>query len=91
MKKVNIKVQTVIWTIVVAIALFLICICSFLIYKSNSVLYIKSVSIEESLKTAYQVYKAYSIGILLFSIILFIIGSAISYLGFRSWTYNATL
>lgn len=91
MKKINIKTQTIIWTIVAVIALFLICMCSFIIYKSNLVLEIQSVGLDTLIKQTYEGYKSYAIGILLFSIVLLLIGSSISYLGFRSWTYSATL
>ncbi|WP_406616933.1 hypothetical protein [Mycoplasmopsis adleri] len=91
MKKINIKKNTIVWLILSVIALVLIIICSVIIHKVTAIESIKNVKIQTTLLQEYQAWKAYAIGVLSFSIIVLILGSAISYLGFRSWNYNATL
>lgn len=91
MKKINIKTKTVLWTIIAVFALISIILCSIIINNANHFDTMHNVEIYGELKNIFPSFKQYSIGILAFSIIVFIIGCAISFLGFKSWKYSATL
>ncbi|WP_027334891.1 hypothetical protein [Mycoplasmopsis felifaucium] len=91
MKKVNIKANTILWLCLSVIALVLIVVCSVIIAKVSSIEEVANVKIQTDLIQEYSAWKAYAIGVLAFSIIVFTIGASISFLGFKSWNYSATL
>ncbi|TQC54213.1 hypothetical protein E1I18_00355 [Mycoplasmopsis mucosicanis] len=92
MRKINVKSMTIKWTIVGIIALIALIICSVIIGQiTNRIESIKYVKIETLLIDQYIAYKAYGIGFLAFSIVVFLISASIAYKGYRSWNYQSTL
>ncbi|WP_029608802.1 hypothetical protein [Mycoplasma simbae] len=92
MKKVNIKKYTLTWLLIGIIAAIVSIICAILIVRiNNDIETITNVRVQDSIMGEYRAYKAYGIGVLAFSSIVLTISIAICFLGFKSWSYNATL
>ncbi|MGZ9755514.1 hypothetical protein ACXYRQ_00520 [Mycoplasma sp. 394] len=83
------KRRIIIWTIIAALALIAIIGLSIFIHQLGYTIELnKKVELDRSIIDAFQFSKAYSIGGLAFSCVVFIIGVIISYAGFKSWKYS---
>ncbi|VEU77909.1 hypothetical protein [Mycoplasmopsis columbinasalis] len=93
MNKVNIKAKTVIWIGAAVIALLVIILSSIIIHNTSFILNeLNSVAtIDFEFIRQAHTERSFSIGLLVFSILIFSIGSYIGYAGIKSWNYNAIL
>ncbi|QKT05357.1 hypothetical protein [Mycoplasma sp. OR1901] len=82
------KTKIIIWSIVTLIAFIGIITLSVLISNLEFVLNLsEKVTLDQQITDTYKFIKSYSIGGLAFSIVVFVIGSIISYAGYKSWKY----
>ncbi|MEA4134369.1 hypothetical protein NPA13_02310 [Mycoplasma sp. 2045] len=87
----NVRTKVVIWAILTVVALVAIIGLSILINNVQSLLDIKKTTLDAKILQSYQYTKAYSIGGLAFSCLLFLMGSVITYAGIKSWRYSEML
>ncbi|QNM93576.1 hypothetical protein H9M94_03155 [Mycoplasma sp. Pen4] len=83
----NIKRRVITWVILTVLAFIAIIALSAFISSLQGVLDINNVKLDSDIIDAYQYAKAYSIGGLAFSCVIFLLGSIISYAGLKSWKY----
>ncbi|MEA4115366.1 hypothetical protein VBM87_01020 [Mycoplasma sp. 744] len=93
MNKANIKFKTIFWFILVIIAIVVLILCSIIIKNSNYIIEANRefVILETAYVSSARVQISYSIGGIAFSTVIILMGSYISYAGFKSWSYNAIL
>ncbi|MCU9939321.1 hypothetical protein NW739_00485 [Mycoplasmopsis felis] len=83
------KRKIIIWTFVGLLALIAIIALSFLISSLEEVINIyEKVTLDTKIIDSYQFTKAYSIGGLAFSRVVFVMSFIIAYAGFRSLKYS---
>lgn len=87
----NVRTKVVIWAILTVVALGAIIGLSILINNVQSLLDISKTTLDDKILQTYQYTKAYSIGGLAFSCLLFLMGSVITYAGIKSWRYSEML
>ncbi|QCZ36483.1 hypothetical protein [Mycoplasma nasistruthionis] len=84
----NYKRKVITWLILTIIAFIAIITLSILINSLSSTLELtEKVTLDQKIVDTYQFTKAYSIGGLALSCLIFVIGSVISYAGLKSWKY----
>lgn len=90
MKKLNIRPKVILWMIFLFCGIVGIILCSIIIHNSKYVIATsKIITIPTSYVNQALYEQAISIGLLVLSIIVTIIGSYITYAGIKSWKYNA--
>ncbi|RIV17010.1 hypothetical protein [Mycoplasmopsis gallopavonis] len=84
----NYKRKVVLWVIVTVIAFISMIVLSIYIAKVNNMLgLLDKVSLDNEITKVWYFSKAYMIGGLAFSCLMFLIGIVISYAGLKSWRY----
>ncbi|MFV8401211.1 hypothetical protein [Mycoplasma sp. 2634B] len=84
----NLKRKVIIWTILTVVAFVAIIGLSVFISDLQVILDIHKVTLDPKIIDAYQYAKAYSIGGLSLSCLIFVLGMIISYAGIKSWKYT---
>ncbi|QGZ97334.1 hypothetical protein GE118_00770 [Mycoplasma sp. NEAQ87857] len=85
----NYKRKVIIWFIIAILAFIAMIGLSVLIWTINTSLeQWKTIRLDRSITDSYYFIKSYSIGGLALSCLLFLMGSVISYSGFKSWRYS---
>lgn len=91
MKKANLKTATVVWIILTIVAAVCIIISSIWMVNATRVIEAgKFIDFDLQGREALK-EKAYSIALLCFSVVIFLMGTYITYVGLKSWKYNAIL
>lgn len=92
MKKANIKTKTIIWLILAIIAFILLIIFAVVLHNTIQVLKLSEfISFDKDYLHEAMSQYSFAIAIITFSSIIILIGTYISYAGFKSWKYNATI
>ncbi|KKB26926.1 hypothetical protein MM26B8_01400 [Mycoplasmopsis meleagridis] len=93
MKKANVKTKTIIWLILLIIAIIVLCLTSVVIVNAEYIIdaNLNYVQLGSDVVLDAQVERSYAIGAVALSIVVILMGSYICYSGFKSWKYNAVL
>ncbi|EGV00330.1 hypothetical protein [Mycoplasmopsis columbina] len=92
MKKVNVKVKTIVWAFLLIASLIVFGITIAVIVNTNYILSISDYAIiDDSLILQAKTEQSFAIGFLALSIVIFFISTYITYAGIKSWSYNAIL
>ncbi|MFA7699710.1 hypothetical protein [Mycoplasmopsis synoviae] len=86
MKKYKLKVT--LWLLTAIFSLIMIIVLSSMIVTiENTLALARQVELDTTITNSYGFIKAYAIGAIAFFLIITLMGTAISYAGFKSWKY----
>ncbi len=92
MKKINVKVKTIIWLILLIVAVISLILCSITIHNGMQLKNAMTVvQLDEKIQKEVNTVVSYCWGFTFLSIIIILMGSYIVFAGFKSWNYQATV
>lgn len=92
MKKINVKVKTIIWLILLIVAVISLILCSITIHNGMQLKNAMTVvQLDEKIQKEVNTVVSYCWGFVFLSIIIILMGSYIVFAGFKSWNYLATV
>lgn len=92
MKKINVKVKTIIWLILLIVAVISLILCSITIHNGMQLKNAMTVvQLDEKIQKEVNTVVSYCWGFAFLSIIIILMGSYIVFAGFKSWNYQTTV